>query len=202
MLKRQGNVVEAFEQASLAERVNRERAGKPGIIAYRAGWQIDMEPIGPPCRLRRPRPAEEFLDVLLREADRNHAVLETVVEKDVGEGRRDHNLETVIGQCPGGMLTARAAAEVAAGQEHTRSRDDRLVEFERGVRRPVGQKPPVEKEKLAETGPLDPLEELLGNDLVGIDVGPIERGDDAGVVDEWLHGWNEAAVPQRVQRVC
>ena len=33
------------------------------------------------------------------------------------------------------------------------------------------------EEELAEAGPLDPLEELLGDDLVGIDVGPIHRND-------------------------
>ena len=86
------------------------------------------------------------------------------------------------------MLAARAAAEVAPRQEDARSRDNGLVEFELGVRCTVGKEPPVEEEKLPEACPLDPLEELLGNDLIGVDVGPVERGDDAGVSDEWLHG--------------
>jgi hypothetical protein len=29
---------------------------------------------------------------------------------------------------------------------------------------------------------------LLGDDLVGVDICPIERRDDAGVGDEWFHG--------------
>ena len=106
MLKRQANVVEAFEKTPLAKRVDREWAGKPRIVAHRAGRQIDMELVRAARRLRRPRSAEEFLDILLREADRNHAILEAVVEKDVGEGRCDHHLEAVIGEGPGGMFAA------------------------------------------------------------------------------------------------
>src|SRR5690606_32047991 len=47
---------------------------------------------------------------------------------------------------------------------------------------------PVPEQKLAEAGPLDALEELLGNDLIGIDVGAVHRDDAPGVFDEWLHG--------------
>ena len=36
---------------------------------------------------------------------------------------------------------------------------------------------PVEEEELAEAGPLDPLEELLGHDLVGVDVVAVEHAD-------------------------
>jgi hypothetical protein len=35
---------------------------------------------------------------------------------------------------------------------------------------PAGLLGPVVEEELAEAGPLDPLEELLGDDLVGVDV--------------------------------
>jgi hypothetical protein len=34
---------------------------------------------------------------------------------------------------------------------------------------------PVEEEELAVAGALDALEELLGDDLVGVDVGAVER---------------------------
>ena len=34
---------------------------------------------------------------------------------------------------------------------------------------------PVVEEELAEAGPLDPLEELLGDDLVGVDVGAVQH---------------------------
>ena len=39
---------------------------------------------------------------------------------------------------------------------------------------------PVEEQELAEAGALDALEELLGDDLVGVDVGAPEDADGAG----------------------
>src|SRR5207248_11077615 len=47
------------------------------------------------------------------------------------------------------------------------------------VRDEPGVLGPVEEEEGPEAGPLDPAQELLGDDLVGVDVGPVERGDDA-----------------------
>src|SRR4029453_15883641 len=38
---------------------------------------------------------------------------------------------------------------------------------------------PVVEEKLSEAGALDPLQELLGDDLIGVDVGPVEHRDPA-----------------------
>ncbi len=38
---------------------------------------------------------------------------------------------------------------------------------------------PVVEEELSEAGPLDPLEELLGDDLVGVHVSPVEHRDPA-----------------------
>ena len=46
---------------------------------------------------------------------------------------------------------------------------------------------PVVEEELAEAGPLDPLEELLGDDLVGVDVGAVEHRDLALDDVQWPH---------------
>ena len=74
------------------------------------------------------------------------------------------------------MLAARAAAEVLAGDENLRALVARIVERERsGSGSPEAVLPPVEEEKLAVAGALDALQELLGNDLVRIDVGAVER---------------------------
>ncbi len=54
----------------------------------------------------------------------------------------------------------------------------RGVEDEFGFGFAVGLEAPVVEEELAETGALDALQKLLGNDLVGIDVHAIERDDD------------------------
>ena len=63
------------------------------------------------------------------------------------------------------MLARGAAAEVAAGDQ------DRVrLELDLAVADPVVE------EELAEAGALDPLQELLGDDLVGVDVGAVEDG--------------------------
>src|SRR6185312_8708837 len=83
--------------------------------------------------------------------------------EDVGEARRDDRPEAVVLQSPRRVLAARAAAEVAP-------RDEDLVA--RQV--PVGLLGPVEEEELAEARALHALEELLGDDLVGVDVVAVE----------------------------
>ncbi len=64
------------------------------------------------------------------------------------------------------MLTRGAAAEVPAGDE---DRVDGQLE--------VRLLAPVVEQKLAESGALNALEELLGDDLVGVDVAAVEDGD-------------------------
>ena len=45
------------------------------------------------------------------------------------------------------------------------------------------------KQKLAEAGALDALEELLGDDLVGVNVEAIERRRDSGMFAERFHDY-------------
>ena len=86
------------------------------------------------------------------------------------------------------MLAARTAAEIPPGQQDARPGIFRPVQHELRVVGAVVPVAPVEEQKLAEAGPLDPLEELLGNDLIGIDVRPVQRSDQAGVGGEGVHG--------------
>src|SRR4029453_16771751 len=79
-------------------------------------------------------------------------------------------LEPVLLQAPGRVLARGAAAEVPSGEEDLRTLRLRPVELEIGVLRPV------EEEELGEAGALDPLQELLRHDLVGVDVGTVEHG--------------------------
>ena len=62
-----------------------------------------------------------------------------------------------------------------------------MIEYEIRVRAAVGQQTPVEKEELAEPGPLDPLEELLRDDLVGVHVHTTKRRDHTTVLYEGFH---------------
>ena len=124
------------------------------------------------------------VDVSFRQADENHAILAGVREEDIGEAGCDDGEETEVSKGPGGVLARTAAAEVLARDEDLRASVLRLVEREVGVGRAgVGaflEPPPIEEEELAIARSLDALEELLGDDLVGVDIGDIEWGGGAG----------------------
>src|ERR1700694_4547635 len=85
------------------------------------------------------------------------------------------------------MFARGPATEVLAGHENTGSGMARMVQGERGVVRTVLCAAPVIEQKFAEASALDSLQELLGDDLVGIDVGAMERSDFAFVRAERLH---------------
>ena len=133
-----------------------------------AAVEADLERLEVDLGLAR---LHQRLDVLLRQHDRQQADLRAVGEEDVGEARGDDRLEAVVLQRPRGVLAAGAAAEVRAGRE------DRVL-----GQAPAGLLRPVVEQELAEARALDPLQELLGDDLVGVDVGARERGD--GTLDD------------------
>lgn len=68
------------------------------------------------------------------------------------------------------------------------------VQFELGVRLTVFEESPVEEEKLTETGSFDAFQELLGDDLIGIDVRAIHGGDSAMNLGERSHGINSLSI--------
>src|ERR1700693_2698737 len=69
----------------------------------------------------------------------------------------------------------------AGGDEDLGAGTPRPVEDE------VALAPPVVKKERSITRPLDAFEELLGDDLVGVDVGSIERAQDPGGAGEGVH---------------
>src|SRR5205823_4026331 len=79
------------------------------------------------------------------------------------------------------MLPRRTTPEVRTGHQH------RCIPIPRSVQDEIAVPPPVVEEKRTEAGPVDPLEELLGNDLVGVDVRPVERGENAGDAGKRFH---------------
>ena len=121
--------------------------------------------------------SQQGFDVVFGEADEDHAVLAGVGEEDVGEAGRDDGEEAEVGEGPGGVLAGAAAAEVFSGDEDLRALVMVLVEDEVGVGLArVGaflDAAPVVEEEVAVAGALDALEELLGDDLVGVDVGAV-----------------------------
>src|SRR5262249_42863707 len=85
-------------------------------------------------------------------------------------------------------LAARAAAEIVARDQDLRLAIGRLVEDEIRVLAAVVAEALFRKQALAETGALDGLEVLLGNDRVGVDVDLLQRRRDALEHGELVHG--------------
>src|SRR5207253_9007411 len=98
---------------------------------------------------------------------------------------------------PDGVLAGRPAAEIGSGDEYAGAVRLRLVQLEIGVWSAVGPVAPVVEQGGTEAGALEPLEELLRNDLVGVDVGPRQRRGLADVPDERLHQDASSSEPGR-----
>src|SRR5206468_5317291 len=101
--------------------------------------------------------------------------------EDVAKRGCDDGTESRVQQSPGRMLPRRTTPEVRTGHQH------RCIPIPRSVQDEIAVPPPVVEEKRTEAGPVDPLEELLGNDLVGVDVRPVERGENAGDAGKRFH---------------
>src|SRR5919202_1655800 len=130
------------------------------------GLEIDLGLAGP----------HERADLLARQPDGEQADLRAVGEEDVGEAFRDDRLEAVVLQRPRRVLSRGPAAEVRPrGEDRVR----RKV--------PAGLLRPVVEEEAPEARPLDPLEELLGDDLVRVDVGAVQHADRALDGADGLH---------------
>src|SRR5690606_19730011 len=168
--EREADVVEAFHQAPLDERVDVEAGFElvpvgDGLFGERHG------DLGGGVLLAE---FDEVVAFLRAEFDREQADLGAVGAEDVGERRGDDRFESPVLQTPWGVLAAGAGTEVGSGHEDLGVGVLGALEHEVGVLAPVGE------DELAVAGAFDPLEVLLGHDLVGVDVRPRQRSDRAG----------------------
>src|SRR5207249_5031333 len=108
-------------------------------------------------------------DGLLRELDRQQTDLQGVVAEDVAEARGDHRAEARVLDRPRRVLAAGPTAEVGTGQHDRRAGVARIVEHEGWIL------PPLVEQERTEARALDPLEVDGRDDLVGVDVGAIQR---------------------------
>src|SRR5581483_311438 len=172
----EADLVEAVDQHVLDERVELEPVGE-ALAADLLRAHVDLEARG---RLLVGE-VDEVLDLRRRELDRQDPGLERVGAEDVAEARRDHGAEAGVADRPRRVLARRPAAEVRAGDQHRRAVKTGLVEEE------VRFAAPVEEQERAVAGALDPLQELLRDDLVGVDVGAVERRHRPGHLLDRLH---------------
>src|ERR1700676_2054085 len=134
--ERERDVVESVQQAVLAKRVDVEpeyRAAVGGRDSL--PFEVDSELESRECC----SVVKQALDIGLRQHDRQQAVLEAIIEKDVGERRSDDGAESVVAERPRRMLARAAAAEVAASKQNLRALVARLVERKVRVRRAARQ---------------------------------------------------------------
>ena len=130
MPQREANVVETFEQAELAKGIDLEFCGESAAI----GDGLRFERDGQLIARNLLRVLEQSFDLLLRKAGKNDAIFARVGKEDVGKCRSDDHAKAVVGERPCGVLAARSAAEVFAGDEDLASFVARIVEDKIGDR--------------------------------------------------------------------
>ena len=99
------------------------------------------------------------------------------------------------------MLAARSAAEVARAKAALAPFSSGRLSSKSGIGDPSSRKRQSKNKNLPKAGALDALQKLLGDDLIGIDIGPIHRGDQAGVFGEWHHDVKDGFKLLDVRRV-
>lgn len=79
--KRQADVVESLQQTLAAKRIDLKAEPEPFVIGHPLPGQINGQFVTGTSG----GSLEEFIDLLFGKHDREHAILETIVVKDVGE---------------------------------------------------------------------------------------------------------------------
>src|SRR5690242_4244269 len=108
--QREPDIVEAVQQAVLAKCVDFERVFAAVGRAHALRIEIDRQLIA----VERIGLVEQVIDLLLSQSDRQHAVLEAVVEEDIGKAGRDQRTKTVLLQRPRRVFARTATTEVLA----------------------------------------------------------------------------------------
>ena len=96
-------------------------------------------------------------------------------------------MEAVIRKGPNGVFSRRTAAEILTRNQNAGTSVLRLIQCKVGIRFAGRGATPVVEQEFSEPGPFYALEELFGNDLIGINVRPIHAGNQAGVSGEGVH---------------
>lgn len=185
VLQSQGDVIQAIQQAVTTVLLDFEGDAQPHGIANLALFQIDRQAI----RRMGLGFSKEFINLGFRKLDWEHSVLEAVVKKYIGKRWRQDSANAIIVQGPNRVFSAGSAAEIAASQQNTSILDRWLIQLKARVVRTIVQEPPVKEKELTKTGALDALEELFGDDLIGIHVGSIQRCHDTLMNGKSSHGY-------------
>src|SRR3954447_4411803 len=85
------------------------------------------------------------------------------------------------------MLAGGPASKIRPGEQNAGAARARLIELELFALMPVLIEAPVKEKKRPEGSPLDSLQELFRNDLIGVHVGSAHGRDAAPMSNECLH---------------
>src|ERR1700716_4284 len=183
MLEREGDIVEAFEQAHAIGGGNVE--GDIGTAGTADALTLEID--GEWRRaVHRSDASLECIRFRRSQHDRQKAVLQAVLAIDIGEASR-HDDADIIGQhSPYRSLARGARAEIVTGDQNAGLPELRLVEHEIGVLAAVVP-PPRAHEQQRLVVRLELAHRLHRRDLVGVDVVLDQRDGDAGVMCERLH---------------
>jgi hypothetical protein len=124
--QRQADLVQATDQAILAEGVDLEGKPRPVRGDHRLRGQIDAQAVS---RVGG-RLTEQPFHRVRGQDHRQKTVLEAVIEEDVGKTGGDHRAQAVVVQRPDRVLTRGPAAEVFPRQQDLGAPVLRLVEDE------------------------------------------------------------------------
>src|SRR5262249_37392425 len=120
-------------------------------------------------------------DLRWAQGDGQQTVLDTVVRENVCERWGEDDAESVIAQRPYRVLARRAAAKIFSRKKDARAAILRRVQRKVLILFPLGIETPVIKQAVTVAGPRNALQELLGDDLVGVDVVAVQKRDDPGM---------------------
>ncbi|MNT28401.1 hypothetical protein D3C72_1640870 [compost metagenome] len=112
----------------------------------------------------------QLLDHLPGQHHQQQAVVHGVRVEDLPEARRDDRLHAELLEPPHRVLAAGAAAEVGAAHQDAGAGVGGPVQHEIGARLAGGVEAVVVEHALGQPGLVDPAQELLGDDLVGVEV--------------------------------
>src|SRR5207248_2329637 len=182
--QRPTDLVETVEQHLPTVGLHGERGAEPEAVVHALLLEVDRELVLTARRLMAP---EQLADLLGQETHRDEPILTAVGVKDVRERRCENRTEAVLAERPHRVLARRAAAEILPREQDARAPSDGMVELEVRIRAAVGPESPVVEQGRPEPGALDPPQELLRHDLVGVHVGAGQGRHPTGVTHEGLH---------------
>src|ERR1035437_5692587 len=124
MAQRQANVVKAIDQAVFPERLDLKRQ----FIAVRfndhLSLQVDRQGVAGESR----RLVKQLAHLALSQHDRQQAILEAVVEEDIGVAGGDNGTKAELIKRPGRMFTRGTTAKILTRQQDRGTLITRLIE--------------------------------------------------------------------------